>query len=472
MFRTGYIWVILLGAFQIQIQVEAQGLIEVYDYRPAPGQFINRAGTGTPGDAFSLEAETGGLVSLGGFGGYITIRFTQPLFNEETNPYGVDFVIFGNAATEFSEPAAVMVSRDDNSNNIPDDPWYELAGSDYFFSSTVHEYKISYAEPGQEEEKISWVDNLGGSGYIVKNSFYTQNYYPSEGFDLEFYTGGCSFSGTRIQGFTDASDPYYIRSYPRKFGYADNRPVKDRYNPDPDNPYTPEIEGMGGDAMDISWAVDTAGRYVDLDRIDFLRIYTCAPGDFGPIGELSSEITMIRDVYANPAVSGKESLLVAEELPALISPGKYQLRAHYFISGRHQDTENVRWEVLEGAAEITDGHVLVVNETGEIWIMAELDDLVDFIETKVTSSNTSSKNAEIEPGIQVYPVPFDEKLTVSGMGIRSVTIYDTKGNARFIKLDCADFQELILKDLEPGLYFIRITTDKGVENRRIVRTCC
>ena len=72
------------------------------------------------------------MVSLGGWGGYITFGFDHPVENKD----GYDLQILGNAfymsgSTEYgsSEPGIVLVSRDENGNGLPDDKWFELKGS-------------------------------------------------------------------------------------------------------------------------------------------------------------------------------------------------------------------------------------------------------------------------------------------------------------------------------------------------------
>lgn len=41
----------------------------------------------------------------------------------------------------------VMVSYDTNMNGKPDDEWYELAGSEYYKPTTIHNYSITYTRP-------------------------------------------------------------------------------------------------------------------------------------------------------------------------------------------------------------------------------------------------------------------------------------------------------------------------------------
>ena len=60
----------------------------------------------------------------------------------------MDFTIFGNPLPDWSEPGVVWVMKDENENGEADDTWYQLAGSDYFFSTTLLDYQVSYANPG------------------------------------------------------------------------------------------------------------------------------------------------------------------------------------------------------------------------------------------------------------------------------------------------------------------------------------
>ena len=299
-FSLGLVIIFLILSFYSS---DAQYIQAIHDYKPAPGQFINSGG-GTIESALGIIGDEGGLVSLGAFGGYIIFSFDQPVDNDPENPYGVDFVIFGNATEEFSEPGIVSVMKDDNLNGEPDDIWYELSGSDHTFSSTIKNYTITYTDPLTDfAHDVFWEDSLMNSGFVFANSFHEQSYYPDSGFDREFYNGNCSFTGTKIDAITDFSDVFLVKSLPRKYGYADNIFPTGIETELPDNPYTDEIEGMGGDAMDISWATDSTGNNVILDRIHFIKVHTGVLGDAGPLGELSTEISFAVDIAASPVMS-------------------------------------------------------------------------------------------------------------------------------------------------------------------------
>lgn len=91
---------------------------------------------------------SGRMVTLGSFGGSIVYEFEEPIQNSDQNPYGIDFIVYGNVQKSETgesyssgmEPAAVMVSQDGNT-------WYELAGSDYYERTTQHNISMTYTNP-------------------------------------------------------------------------------------------------------------------------------------------------------------------------------------------------------------------------------------------------------------------------------------------------------------------------------------
>ncbi|MCC8088238.1 MAG: cell surface protein [Rikenellaceae bacterium] len=251
---------------------------EIIEYRPAPGQFINTA-SGTQEAANSIIGGEG-LVSLGGFGGYIIFRFDHTVLNQD----GYDFAIKGNAFNGSSEPGIVMVSFDANGNGIADDEWYELAGENH--EDAVKNYQITYRKPTQTDtaENIYWEDNAGGSGYInTENleSFHSQSFWP------KFISGDpeeLMFSGTLLENLVDAYEngSYYLAAAGK--GYADN------YSGD----YTTVVNGDedtgNSNKFDISDAIDGEGNRVKLEGVDFIKVYTAQNEQAGHLGESSTEI--------------------------------------------------------------------------------------------------------------------------------------------------------------------------------------
>ena len=118
------------------------------------------------------------VISLGGFGGTITVGFHQSIRNSKGE---YDFRILGNASYNqntgtgalggSAEPGIVLVSKDENGNGLPDDEWYELAGSEYNSPSTIRNYEITYYRPELPGDNVQWTDNQGGQGEIKRNDF-------------------------------------------------------------------------------------------------------------------------------------------------------------------------------------------------------------------------------------------------------------------------------------------------------------
>ncbi len=279
---------------------------KVYEYCPAPGQFINEMPKYEEGDTYadilqkaeeSISGTNDILISLGGFGGYVTFGFDHTVINRAGE---ADFRIWGNCFYELTdptkkggsaEPGIVMVSYDRNGNGLPDDKWYELAGSNYSSPDTRHNYSITYFTPDNNREIVSdddgnmtdiyyirWQDSDGMSGYIPKNIFHSQDYFPkwTDAQSVTF-TGTClPPNGVDVSG----TGSYYIL-YSFEWGYVDNHP----------NDYT------GLNSFNIDWAVDDQGNKVHLPGIDFVRVYTGVNQQCGWLGETSTELCRAQDLH-------------------------------------------------------------------------------------------------------------------------------------------------------------------------------
>lgn len=273
-------------------------ITSVIDYRPAPGQFVNTMPEYEEGDtqedmnAKALAAignNARGLVTLGGYGGYVVCGFDHTI---ENVPGEADFKVLGNSFYNGStvqdgtslpggscEPGIVMVAYDRNKNGKADeDEWYELAGSEYAKPTTVKGYEITYRRPaGDALADIPWTDNRGGSGTIMRNSYHRQDYYPLWIDDAEL-----TFSGTLLppNAVDENGDGSYWVLYAYEWGYADNR-----------------LNTEDGSNFDIDWAVDSDGNHVSLPGVDFVKIYTGVNQQCGWIGETSTEVMGITDLH-------------------------------------------------------------------------------------------------------------------------------------------------------------------------------
>lgn len=280
-------------------------ITKVYEYCPAPGQFVNMIPLYEDGDTYadilrkteeSISGTNDGLITLGGFGGYVTFGFDHTVVNVEGEN---DFRLWGNAFYEAgaqtsrggsAEPGIVMVSLDVNGNGIPDDPWYELKGSETGNPATTAGYSITYyrTPEGHVPEKegnsiidarhIRWTDSQGNEGYMEQNTFHQQPYYPRWTTDASI-----TFTGTRLPGnAVDVSGQgTQFLLTPFAWGYADSHP-----NTEADL-----------NSFDITNAIDADGNPVRLPGADFIRVYTGVRQSCGWIGETSTELSRAQDLH-------------------------------------------------------------------------------------------------------------------------------------------------------------------------------
>ncbi len=462
----------LLFVLILSLNLKAQYISEIIEYTPAPGQFINTP-YGNQAAAQSITGTTTGIVSLGAFGGYIIFKFQNPVENNIDNPFGIDFVIFGNPASELSaEPGIVSVMKDENANGLPDEIWYELAGSDYFFSSAVHNYEITYTNPGQSSAAdVPWTDNVGESGYIFANDYHTQTYYPLPENFPNINQVNYTLSGTKITANIDCSDAANIHSYQRVFGYADNRLRGDINSQLPDNPYTNETENMGGDSFDISWAVDENGNYVYLNEIDFIKVTCGVNANLGWLGELSTEISGAVDILPDNSVVGTEDVIVIKDLPATIYTGtQYPLEAFLFNKGQLQTGADILFSCNLPGTSVDENNILTATQTGSLIVTATL---VSNPNISTSINVTVSEPGYIEngsPNIFVpYPNPALNLFGIKNANSVNIEISDGFGNI-FKKIKgYSENKQIDISTLPSGIYFVKISDKNTVCIKKIIK---
>jgi hypothetical protein len=322
-----------------------------FEYKPAPGQFINKAPWGLPTIAATnvLGAPNGSGVSLGGFGGYVVVGFDQPIKNDPKNRYGVDFTVSGNAFASWTEPASVMVMKDVNGNGLPDDTWYELAGSEYHFSP-AKKINMTYINPRYSVGKdVFWKTDLGDEGVLRDNTFHNQPYYPQPDIFSNVNGDLQTYAGTQIKIRVNRSNPSFITSGPFTFGYADNK----ANNPTPTiprNPYAADANGASADGFDIAWAVDENGNSVTLEEVHFVKIYNAAQEDAGWLGEASSEIDAVTITAPDPSWINQDYYiqLIASAPFQILKGASYTFEGLLFRNGIPQ-ANPATWSVSDPA---------------------------------------------------------------------------------------------------------------------------
>ncbi len=475
---------VISTAFCLLISVyllQAQYITEILEYKPAPGQFTNTS-YASPEGATSIIGGIQGAVSLGAFGGYIVFKFESPVQNDPDNPFGVDFTVFGNPMKNpvsqeitWSEHGVVSVMKDENNNGLPDDTWYELAGSDYFFSSTLKNYAVTYINPQQSvATNVPWSDNQGNSGFILANEYHEQPYYPTAELFPDINTDEYTLTGTRLPDEVDKSNPSSIKLYAKAFGYADNKPrnLNATYTI-PDNPYTSEQENSGGDAFDINWAVDENGNYVDLDEIHFVKIHTGVLADAGWLGEVSTEIAGAVDVSPNSSISGVTDILVLKDLPDTINSETFPIEIFSFQNGRYQPDAPINWNLSLSDASINEENILSCSSSGKIVITASLADNPSITATDSTYWLASGTYiSEIHPSLddlRIYPNPSSEYFMIEGVNTANIVVYDVTGNEVLHYQQYQTKNKIWVNDLEKGVYIVNVSSKKGRKSLRFVK---
>lgn len=290
-------------------------IAKVFEFKPAPGQFINDLPPANDGDTPEkilsransyLTQKKGNLISLGAFGGYIVFGFDHTILNVKGKR---DFRVLGNSFWAeanpnpnstmrggSSEAGVIMVSYDKNKNGLPDDEWYEIEGAGHKLDQTIHNYEITYYQPDPNKipvsgngngtilftdvEYIYWKDNQGKDGYLSQNNAYnhTLDYWPKWLKDQE----SISFKGTLLpdNAVDESGTGSYFVQYAFLYGYADNAP-----NNDDDS------------AIDIDWAIDKNGKRFQLPGVDFVKVYNGLNQEAGWLGETSTEILGATDLH-------------------------------------------------------------------------------------------------------------------------------------------------------------------------------
>lgn len=325
--------------------------------------------------------------SLGSLGGYVQYDFhSNPIRNLDTNPYGVDFVVYGNAFNGNPEAAAVQVYAqevltDDGNGNITYGPykWYELAGSMYYSDSAVRNATVYYTKDDAGlhatvngvihsqnpfTTAATWFPTKSGMNHEATsgvNNALTNTYI------TEYTANTLKFAGITSIPDSDSNADY-------AFGYADVTPVPSVKDGTPVNPYTPYTSDKdGGDGFDLAWAVEIGGTTpVKIDNAKYVRIYSAVLYNTGIFGETSPEITGIFRTNGNDgSTTGAEIVILdnaTREIPyETENMGYRSLTAGTYFLG--SDAENVY--VNETAIDASEGYVLTITAGQTVRIVAQ-----------------------------------------------------------------------------------------------------
>ena len=288
-------------------------IARVYDYLPAPGQFVNQSPAYRPGytqDSINalveaaLCGQVGNVVSLGSFGGYIVFGFDHPVANK----HDYDVKIYGNAFQSNAvtnvpggscEPGIIMVGVDMDGDGVPSDAdqWYEIKGANN--DQCLHGYEVTYHKPDEGKVKtpheswrfindtsyVYWTSNDpdAPSGYVWRNTFHSQSYWPMWIQDTVITVRGTKLPNLSIDMSGGKGNNWFQPFFGE--GYVDNLPN----NQEP--------------GFKIDWAIDQDGNHVDLDHIDFVKVYSGQMDYCGWLGEVSTEVCGAEDLHPDAQVT-------------------------------------------------------------------------------------------------------------------------------------------------------------------------
>ena len=279
----------LLATLALAATVQAQSpfATRVISYTPSPGQFVSNPQFNDPTRALGLPigggpsaADNTKCVTLGGFGGSIVLGFDHSILNQppgNANPHGLDLIVYGNSfyvgasrTRRWAEAGVIEVSRDVNNNGLADDAWYVIPGSHLPAIPSASLVGGHYQLPAAI---------FGGP--VVTNPLGT-------GATDEGIFGYADCTPTMVLGDLDGD------------GVADDLTLTpEMFYTRPDDPFVVGVTpgSGGGDAIDISWAVEPAtGLPANLPSIDFVRITTAVDRVNGIFGEVSVEVCAVAEV--------------------------------------------------------------------------------------------------------------------------------------------------------------------------------
>ena len=341
MTKGHFLGIVVVSAHVQCAMAQSPFATRVIDYSPAPGQNVNNSAYNNPAAAVGppigggmTAADNSKVVTLGGWGGSITLGFDHAIINRPptaTNPRGCDFIVFGNAFLvagnpdrRWAEPAAIEVSRDANGNGLADDEWFVIRGSHLpapaaaIVTVTLHgsDFPAAWLPQGKTSTSVWTV-----TAYRLNDPIFTS------GAVLQNPLAATGDSG--IWGYADCG-PVLLT------GDLDGDDVIDNPAADPEHFFTIPTDPMrtvttrfsgGGDAIDISWAARGDGAPAGLTQIDFVRISTGVNAVRGALGESSTEISgvaevvprKLADVAGQGGTLGPDGILTVDDIVVYLS---------------------------------------------------------------------------------------------------------------------------------------------------------
>ena len=304
--------------------------------------------------------------SLGSLGGYVQYDFsTNPIQDLPSNPYGVDFVVYGNAFNGNPEAAAVQVYAQEvlSDGTLGAYKWYELAGSMYYSDSAVRNATVYYTKDDAGlhatvngvihsqnpfTTAATWFPTKSGMNHEATsgiNNALTNTYI------TEYTANTLKFAGITSIPDSDSNADY-------AFGYADVTPVPSVKDGTPVNPYTPYTsDKVGGDGFDLAWAVELGSmKPVKINNAKYVRIYSAVLYNTGIFGETSPEITGIFRAVGTTGSTATTDLEIQDSEGAVDTTNMGYVQVYADTHTIYSSEENVYVNGVAVDASGTDGY--------------------------------------------------------------------------------------------------------------------
>lgn len=168
------------------------------------------------------------------------------------------------------------MSQDVNGDGLPNDLWYELAGSEYGTRNHTTGYAMTYYRPQHPHMGVAWKGSGGESDYIPYMSYWNPADYYWQDWQRDKET--LTFFGSMLESNVSYSNG--VSSLPPyAWGYADN--LGEDY-----------FEGTRGRMgyYSIRRARTWDGQPAELEYVDFVKVQTAITGHTPNLGDASTEV--------------------------------------------------------------------------------------------------------------------------------------------------------------------------------------
>lgn len=260
--------------------------VEVLEYNPAPGQFVNEAPPYVAGDTpASMLAKaqqyinSGYLISLGAWGGHVVFALQKPIVPKADGraEFRIDGNAFINGVTDDGyhygscEPGIVEVMYDANGNGRADDEWC-LIPPGVSYRTNVSVTYTAHAPGDDDEHFVRWQCDDDRDGWILRNaSSHTHNMFPAW-----LTANTLTFRGVMLPDngrWDEQAREWRLIAVPN---------TADSY-----------INGSANAEIHIADAVHADGTPALLPAVHFVRITTGVLQCCGALGEVSTEVSAI-----------------------------------------------------------------------------------------------------------------------------------------------------------------------------------